>query len=487
MGISTIFDIASTGIAAQRLAIEVTGENIANVNTDGYSRQQVIMENKSVTNTNGFLLGSGVQIETVRRSYDGMLQQQIVDGNSSYQQNLAQQTALQQIQPSFNELNADGLGKSVDNFFSSWQDLTSNPSGTAERQALLSSANIMVDNFNQMNATLTGVAKSADTNLVGITADLTDNARNLALVNMQILGAQSVGGSPNELLDQRDLLLQKMSEKVGITTTIASDGTASVTLKGGEPLVTGTKYATIYTNPNGATPPVNNIMLTAVGNPPPLNAPATDTNVNATVGVGGVGNSLGKLGGTIQVRDSIVPGYLAKLDEMANKLVTAVNAQHLTGYGIDGPPPTTNHNFFDPAGLTAKTIAVDGGLTAATIAAAKITPLDATPSAGNNVNALAIADLQNKSFAFSTGSATFDNFYTAMVGGVGSDTKGAQNVSAQGAAFLKQLNSLRASNSAVSLDEELTNLTKYQRAFQGSAKVISAATDMLDTIMGMVH
>jgi flagellar hook-associated protein 1 FlgK len=488
MGISNIFDIASSGITAQRLAMEVAGENIANVNTAGYSRQQVVMEDKPVTTANGFALGTGVQIQTVRRSYDGMLQQQIVDGNSTYQQNLTRQSALEQIEPSFNELASDGLGKAVDNFFAAWQDLSANPAGSAERQALLSRSKILTDSFHNMNTSLTSVAKTADNNLIGITADVTDNARNLALVNTQILGIQSVGGSPNELLDQRDLLLQKISEKVGITTTLASDGTASVTLAGGQQLVSGVKSATLYTSPNAAPVPTNNndILISGLGNPPPANNPAGDSNVTATVG--GPGNSLGQLGGTLQVRDAIVPGYLAKLDEMATKLVSAVNTQQAAGYGVDGPPASTGNNFFAAAGTSSATIALDPALTAAKIAAGLATATDPAPtSAGNNVNALKIADLQKNSFAFSTGSASFGSFYNSVVGGVGIDSEGAQNVTAQGVAFLKQLNTLRSSNSGVSLDEELTNLTKYQRAFQGSAKMINAATDMLDIVLGMVR
>ena len=485
MGISTLFDIASSGVTAQRLAIEVAGENIANVNTPGYSRQQAIMANGPVTTSNGFPLGTGVQIQSVRRSYDGMLQQQIVTGNSSYQQSLAKQTALNQIEPSFNELTSDGLGAAVDKFFGAWQDLSTNPQGTAERQSLLSTSQSLTDTFHQLNTSLTSVASGADNNLTGITADVTSNAKNLALVNLQILSTNAVGGNANELLDQRDLLVQKISEKVGITSTLQSDGTATLTLAGGQQLVSGTKYATLYTSPNAAVPPTNNILLSGLGNPPPANVPASDTNVTATVG--GPGNGLGELGGTLQVRDTLVPGYLSKLNEMASKLVSAVNTQQSAGYGIDGPPPTTGNNFFAPAGVTAATISLDPGLTATKIAAGLPTASDPAPtSTGNNSNALKIADIQNSTVAFSSGNDTFDGFYNSVVSGVGIDTQSAQNSTTQGAAFLKQLNTLRDSNSGVSLDEELTNLTKYQQAFQGSAKVINTATAMLDTILAMV-
>lgn len=482
MGISNLFEVANTAVTAQRLAIEVAGENIANVNTDGYSRQQVIMTNKPVTTSNGFPLGTGVEVQSVRRSYDGMLQQQIVNGNSTYQQNLARQTALSQIQPSFNELATDGLGKAVDNFFGAWSDLSANPQGTAERQALLSTSQVMVDNFHQMSQTLTGVQTTADNQLVGITADVSENARGLALVNNQIMATNAVGGNANELLDQRDLLLRKLSEKVGITSTLQSDGTATVTLTGGahEPLVSGNKYATLYTNPNGGK---NDILITGVGNPAPAVIPTLDANVTGTIG--GPGNSLGELGGTLQVRDSIVPGYLGKVNEMAAQLVSAVNTQHQAGYALDG---TTNNDFFAAAGTTAASIALDPALSANKIAAGLPTASDPIPtSSNNNGNALSLAALKSASFGFSTGNATFAGFYSSLVSTVGIDTQSAQNTATQGEAFLKQLNTLQQSNSGVSLDEELTNLTKYQQAFQGAAKVLNTATEMLDTVLGLVR
>jgi flagellar hook-associated protein 1 len=483
MGISTLFDIAASGVTAQRLAIEVTGENIANVNTQGYSRQQVIMGNRTVININGFPLGTGAEIQAVRRCYDGMLQTQIVDASSVYQQNLTRQTALTQIEPSFNELDADGLGKAMDDFFGAWQDLSTNPGGTAERQALLSKSQVLVDSFHQVNASLTSVAATADNDLVGLTAQVSEMAKHLALVNSQIVATQSVGGNPNELMDQRDLLVQEIAEKVGISWSIATDGTASVTVADGtKELVTGTSYATLYTNPNAATS-TNDILITGVGNPPPAPDPSADTNVTAKIG--GPGNSLGQIGGTLDVRDSIVPGYLSALDEMAAVLVSRVNAQHAAGYGVDG---STGNSFFLATGTTSGGIARDSALTALKIAAALPTATDPVPgSSGNNVNALKIADLQSASFGFSTGNSTIDQYYNSLTGKVGIDSRGAQNLTSQGAAFLKQLNALRDSNSGVSLDEELTNLTKYQQAFQGSARVISVATAMLDAVMALVQ
>jgi len=471
MSIGSIFDIATSGLAAQRLALEVTGENIANVNTPGYSRQQVNLESKLSINVNGVQLGTGVQVSSVMRAYDNSLQQQVVGANSSYQESLTKETALNQIQPSFNEINSDGLGSAITGFFGAWQDLSTNPQGTAERQTLISKTQTLTDNFHQMSSSLTTVATNADSSLTGIATDITASAKNLALVNSQIITTQAQGGNSNELMDQRDLMVRNLAQNVGITSVLQADGTATVSIAGLGTLVSGTQSATVYTSVNGTK---NDVQMTALG---AASAAGDATLTSAASGIGG------NLGGTLAVRDFIVPGYLTSLDSMAGALITAVNTQHALGTDLSG---TAGGTFF--TGSQSSDIALDPALNANTVAAS------ANPSggAGDNTNALAMADIQNSNLSFTNPSGTTvstntESFFNALSGTVGSDVQGTQGATAQKNAFLTQLNSLSASSNGVSLDEELTNLTKYQQAFQGASKVINTATAMLDTILGMVR
>ncbi|UFS72409.1 flagellar hook-associated protein FlgK [Geomonas sp. RF6] len=482
MGIGDIYRVGYAGMAAARTAMEVTGENISNVNTEGYSKQQVNLATRFSIAPSGIDIGTGVEVTAVYRSYDNMLQQQLVNGKSTYQQNLTRQNALTQIQPSFNELNSNGLGASLTSFFQAWQDLSANAQGSAERQALLSKSQILVDNFHNVAKSLTGVATVADQSLVGISSEVTDNAKNIAVLNAQIISTVAAGGTPNTLYDQRDLLLQQMAEKVGISSTIQTDGTVTVALSGGQQIVSGNKYATLYAQQNAAVPPTNDLYVTAIGAPPPSNNPLADTNVTATVG--GANNSMGKIGGTLQVRDSIVPGYMAKLDEMASSLVSSVNTAHAAGFDVNG---NTGINFFNPAGTTAATISLAAGLTGNRIAAADTNPTLAGGGVANNVNARAIAGIADTTYAFSTGSDTFAGFYETQVSQVGIDVQSAQNATNNGEGFLKQLGVLRSSVSGVSLDEELTNLMQYQQAFQGAAKIVNTWSEMVDTLLGMVR
>jgi len=477
MGINSLLNIATSGITMSRVAIEVTSENIANVNTDGYSRQTVVFKTGPINNANGFPLGTGVQLASVQRNHDELLQLQLVKGNSSYGESSVKETALDQIEPFFNELSTEGLGQSVQDFFDSWQDLSTNASGTAERQTVLSRSQTLVDTFHRMSTNLGDSLKNADSSLDGITRSITDAAKSIASLNEQILQTERLGGNANELRDQRDYRIQELATKVGVSYSEQSDGTMTVSLPGGETLVEGNRYATVATEDDSSTG-LNRIMFTPIGG-------GASTDVTATIG--GTDNSQGEIGGTLQVRDEIVPGYLARLDEMANQLVTAVNSQHNSGYGLDG----TQNNLFDPAGVTSATISLNGALTPDKIAAAGQDPTSFLSGPGDNENALALAQLKNASLTFTVDgtstTSTVSSYYSALVSKVGVDTQNAENTTLQNQSFLKQLNTLRESNSGVSLDEELTNLIKYQRAFEASARMITAASDMLDTVMGMIR
>jgi len=476
MGINSVLNIATSGITQAQVAIEVTSQNIANVNTDGYSRQKVVFATAPVINANGFPLGTGVKIAEVQRNHDELLQQQIVAGNSDYGESQVVQTALEQIEPSFNELTTNGVGAAMDEFFNSWQDLSITPQGSAERQAVLTRSQIMVDSFRQANYSLQAARNNADTSLEGLTAEITDKARNIASLNTQILQTERLGGNANELRDQRDTLTRELATLAGVSYGEESDGSLTVRLAGGQTLVQGSSYGTVSTQVNAGTG-LNDIMLSPVGG---------GTSVDVTASIGGPDNSLGEIGGTLQVRDEIVPGYLEKLDELANQLVSSVNSQHASGYGLDG----TQNAFFDPAGTTSATISLNSALTIDKVAAAGQNPLSAS-GPGDNTNALAIGSLKNTTLTFtagaSTSTSTVGSYYNALVSSIGVDTENAANTTSQSESFLKQLNALRESNSGVSLDEELTNLIKYQRAYEASAKVINTANDMLDTVMGLIR
>lgn len=494
MSISAIFNSASSSLVAQRMALDVTSENISNVNTEGYSRQRVIMETAPTVNVNGFPVGGGVNVTAVQRIYDNVLNKQIYDGSSLQGNNESKLQTLQQVEPYLNEISGNSIGDAMQGLSDSWQSLSLNPAGVSERQTVIGKAQVLVDTFHQVSAGIINAQSFADLSLTAVATDVTSKAREIADLNTQIRTTEMASGNANELRDRRDLLLQELSKSAGVSYKEQTNG-MDVMLLGGEMLVSGNQYATLYAKPDTAVPPsvtANKLQITAIGAPPAAAVPPPiGTDVTGTIG--GSNNSKGEIGGLLYMRDTAMPAYLAKLDELAYNLSYQVNSQHAAGWNLNN---TTGVVFFSPptaAAPPAPAATFAGysstiGLAISStneIAAADTNPL--LGGTGNNKNALLLAKVANTQVSFSGVMSTTANYYNSLVANVGVDVQAAKNLTAQNEAFVRQLNNLRASNSGVSLDEELTNLIKYQKAFEGAARVISTATQMLDTVLGLIR
>ncbi len=484
MSLNGLLDIGRTALLAQKAAMDVTGENIANVNTPGYSRQTPVLQTAPINPYQVPPVGNGVVLASVQRSYDRFVQARILSSTSAGGEQSTLQTALQRIEPLFGDLSGSGLGTSLENFFTAWQDLAMNPQGSAERQAVLSKAQTFLDNLHQVNGSLNTVQSDANQSLDAITSSINTTTAQIATLNEQIRTAQLSGANTNLLKDSRDVLIQDLSQKVGITVLEQPDGSVNVSLIQGPQLVGGKNASQLTLQSD----PANGGLYSVI-----LNGPGSPTGTDITPLVSGGSGSNGELGGALYVRDVIVNSYLDHLDELATTLANQVNSVHTTGFGLNG---STGQDFFTapaapvpPATFTSgysRTMSLN--ITDITsIAAASTNPLLAGGGTGNNVNALALADLSGKALAMTGGSNTLSGFYGALVGKVGLAVQGTEQEVAQNTALLKQFNNLRDSVSGVNLDEELVALTKYQKAFQGAARLITTGQDMLDTVLGMVR
>lgn len=474
MGLSTAMEIGRNGLNIYRVATEVTSENIANVNTPGYSRQRVLLESAPPTTANGFPMGTGVRIAAVERYYDGLLQQQIVNAETTLGYDTAKSTVLQQIEPTFNDVTNDGLGSAVSNYFGAWQDLTLNPGGYFERQAVLSRSQTLADNFHSVSQTLTDAIASQDAALVPLTSDINDTLKNIAILNGQIRTTELVSGNANETRDQRDQLIRNLAKEIGIKFTENADGTTDVYVQNGATknyLVQGILSGSLTT---GGVSPATSVTINDVAGATVAVDPLAATPLyTAPDG--------GRLWATLQLRDNIIPNYMTQIDTLAKSITDSVNAAHVAGFS---PTGGTGQDFFAPAAAVAgaaKNFGLAAGLTSTTIAASSSIALP-----GDNSKALEIAQLSS---AKVTGApaTTFNSFYSSFVSTVGLDVRSSKTTVSQGEAFTRQLTALRESNSGVSLDEELTNLVKYQRSYQASAKLITTASEMLDITLAMIR
>lgn len=464
MGLSTALEIGKTGLTIYRVATEVTGENIANVNTAGYSRQRVVFQTAPPTTANGFPLGTGVQISTVERYYDSFLQKQLVNAETTEGYDTKKFEILKQIEPAFNEIANDGLGTSLINFFGAWEDLSLNPTGTTERQVVFTRARTLVDDFHAASKCLTDAAATQNDSLVPLTAEINARLEDIAKLNGQIRYTEQSSGNANEIRDQRDQLVRELSGKIGITFTENSDGTTDVYFKdSGAALVVGSQFGAFSLTVNAGTGNYD-VNITPVGGAAAVVAPVS-----------------GEMGAIVTLRDTTIPGYLNQVNSLATTIATQVNTLHTGGFDLNGDAGEAMFTYTG-APNSAATLTINPAMTSTNQIAAS----GSATLVGDNTNALLLAQLKSTS-TMSGGTTTFNGFFTKLVSQIGLDVESSSNAVSQDAAFLKQLEALRESNSGVSLDEELTNLIKYQRSYQASAKLITTASDMLDIVLNMMR
>jgi flagellar hook-associated protein 1 len=418
---------ALSGLVASQQAIDVTGHNITNANTPGYSRQTAVLATNqplviaamSQVTGEGGQLGTGVSVTTFTRIRNTYLDAQFRAQNSGLGEATTQAGELAQAQGAFDEPTSSGLSSQLSAFWGSWSSLANSPSSAAAQESVVSTGSQLASTFNQLStqlAAISGQASQQYAALTGPSGQVQDYANQVAKLNQQIKLSLDAGQQPNDMLDRRDQLLDKLSSLAKVTVSQQPDGTDTVSFgDAATALVSGSTV----TWPQTLTP--------AAG---------------------------GQLGALLDLSSptGALAGYQSALDQVAATVAGTVNALH------------TSTPFF--SGATAATIAV-------AVTPAQVQASSTATSGGNDV-ALAISALRG-------GSA--DQGYAALVAQVGSDVQTAQDDQTNSQTMVTSIDNQRQSVSGVSLDEEMTNLISFQRGYQASARTLTTMDSMLDTLI----
>jgi flagellar hook-associated protein 1 FlgK len=461
VAINRLVDIGKSALFTAQQAITVAGHNIANVNTPGYSRQEVTLAENRPENGSPGQIGTGVHAESIRRAFDSFVDAQLLASRERLGEFTASSNSLARLESLFGDANNQGVGAGLNEFFGALQDVATNPSDLSARTVFLSKATVLAARLNQSDADLTAAQESIDRQ-VGQTITGANRLTNqIADLNAKIAEAESRGQHANDLRDQRGVALAGLGELIEVSSIEDASGQLTVFAGRGQVMVDKERSYQLV----GVPDPGNNGLL----------AVHYDAGAGATANLSSVIQS-GKLKGLLDVRDQTIPSLRASLDTLASEIVTQVNQQHRLGFGLDG---STNLDFFAPTGTTAGTMAVS--LTNVRQIAASSTAIGVP---GNNANALALAGLRNTDFA-SFGNVTFQEYYSTIAGNFGSTLQGVEgNLKAQ-QILHEQLTSQRASISGVSMDEELANLLQYQRSFEAASRMIVIADEMFQTILSI--
>ncbi len=453
-GISSILETAKQALMAQRVGIGVTGHNIANASTPGFSRQRVSLEPNMPLPTTAGLIGTGVKATQITRMRDLFIDQQIRIANESFGEADVQKRILSQVEAIINEPSDSGLSAAIDRFFNTFQELALHPEESASRNAVIQQGALLTQSFHRINTAMKQLRKDL-MNDVNIKVNrINEISEEIARLNVEIINSKAAGFEPGDSMDKRDLLLDELSRMAKITISENDNGSVMVALSG-----------SVIASHAGAVPVESSIVDDKVV--------ITYSNTGKQLTING-----GELGGVMQMYNSRMPDYLDSLNQIAGVIINRVNEIHSSGYGLGDPPPT-GVDFF--TGTNAGDIQINQGIidNIALIAASA----DGAP--GNNDIALMLSDIPNEPL-LTNNTQSIAQKYNGLVSTVGSHINSAESILRSQEMVLAQLELQKSSVSGVSLDEEMTNLIKFQRAFDAAARVVRSVDELFQTLINMV-
>ena len=462
-GLFTTLNSSSMALNAHSRAIETTGKNLANVNNPNYARQRVVYGDRGTVETDQGAQSLGLEVLAIQQIRDILLDRQLgreISLSGSFE---AQQEALeralaglgQSIDGSGNVSatgsTTGGLGAAIDDFFNAFQNLASRPTDAGARTTLLQKATILTDSMRESDTRLAQVQSDID---AGINVDVSDANRlinTIADLNAQISRFElTKPGSAVDLRDQRQARLEELAKLIPVQVRDLSNGSVQLVAKDAG---------------NSDIMLLNGVTVTGA-------LAFTGTAITGGSPATAIALGSGSMQGALTVRDGAVQTLRDNLDAFAAQMVASVNAAY-------NPSSTSGAEFFDPAGTTAGTIALRSGLTAATLTAG-------TGAAGDNSLAVAVAALATTAFSISGGDefdGTFSQFYARTVSDLGQALATATSRANDQDKIQQLVRNQRDTVSGVSMDEEMADLVKYQRAFQASSRVFSVVDELLDTVV----
>jgi flagellar hook-associated protein 1 FlgK len=360
---SGIFNVAISGLNVAQAGVLTTGHNIANASTPGYSRQRIVQTTNTPQFTGAGFIGKGANVDTIQRIYNQFLSSQVLSAQTGAAQADSYLAQIRQIDNLLADPNA-GLSPALADFFKGVQEVAANPASIPARQAMLSASQSLVGRFQSIDQRLREIREGVNSQITSEITLINSYAKQIADVNQRIIVAQAVGPTvpANDLLDQRDQLIAELNKEIRVTTQIQNDGTYSVFIGNGQPLVVGTLN---YSLQAVAAPDDPERTIVALRSP-------TGTTVNIPESL----LSGGKLGGLIAFRAESLDPVQNALGRIALTLATNFNDQHRLGQDLTGvlggnyfdlsragPTVMANANNAVPSQIPAVTISDPGALT----------------------------------------------------------------------------------------------------------------------------
>ncbi len=452
MGLSGLFEISRRSLTTFQQALNVTSNNIANANNPGYSRRQVVLGTLPPDNRSTLSVGMGVKIEQITRARDRIADAQIISYNQENAYSKKQSSVLGHIETVFSEPSELGLSNMINQFFTSWEELTVNPSSSPLRTNVIQSTEKMASKIESITDSLKLLKGDLRQDAENLTQEMNRYIGQVEELNKQIYDAEVVGKSAFDLLDKRTEVLRELSKMANINVTYDDKNVANLSIGG------------IF-----AADRISSVKFKAEIEDGKVFLKTEDGQAKVKLTGGemfAVTNSYNKL----------IPEYESKIDTIASTIFTKVNEYHLQGYS-DTNPQLTGLNFFESysEGVLKinKEIVRDPSLLAVSA--------DGTP--GNSDIALRIAGFKDEKVL---NGKTVQESYNDFISNIGNLKMLNDQKTDASTLVIKQLDLQQAEISGVNIDEEMIDILKFQRSYDASAKLIGIADEMLQTLLNMV-
>ncbi|MGG6107756.1 flagellar hook-associated protein FlgK [Pantoea allii] len=544
---SSIINSAMSGLSAAQAALSTTSNNISNYTVAGYSRQTTILAEANSTLQGKSYYGNGVNVTGVQREYDGFIAAQLRGSSANYNAANTQYSQVSNIDDLMST-STTNLSTAIQGFFSNMQNVVSNANDPAARQSMLSNSQGLVNQFQTQAQYLTNMQNSVNTNIASNVDQINTFTTQISNLNQQIAKLSTANGAtPNDLLDQRDQLVNGLNNIVGVTVS-QQDGSYTVSMANGTSLVNGFQSTKLVAMPSSS-----DLTRTTVGyvDPQAGNVEIPESSLTT-----------GSLGGMLSFRSQDLDMAQNQLGQLAAAFTTSFNTVHKQGFDSNGNQGVDFFNIGSPtvqgnskntssATLTAAwtntsalqasnyTISYDGtnwsatrlsdntkttltpttsggattlnldgmsltvngtpnakdsflvkpvqnvvnGMSVAITSGSQIAAAAATGGESDNRNAQKLLALQDAKVV--NGNATISQAYGAMVSTIGNKTQALKTASTTQQNVVTQLTNRQQSVSGVNLDEEYANLTKYQQYYMANAQVLKTASTVFDALLSI--
>ncbi len=481
-----LLHIGKTGLFASKQALQTASHNIANANTEGFSRQRTHQVASPPIGESDHVLGTGTRIDKIGRVHDEFVEKRLNKSTTTFNNHKEREFQLTQIEEIFNEINSEGLNKILNRFFNSFRELANQPENSTVRSIVRENAKLVVADFHRIRDTLgklnTNINKKVKRELQTVNSILDQ----VAHLNIEIMSLEAVSGETGDLRDQRDLAVRQLSEYFPVKTYLDDKNRMVVSTQGLGTLVSGDQTQALSAGTSASEKDADN-------NPGDVDIyfaarPSTPVSHNLREG---------KLKALLNVRNNDLKHLGDEIDGIAFNLANTVNAIHRKGFvnksgsanqlqnaNNDAGSKMTGVNFFKTptdsyraAEFIELSFDINDDVNNISAGMTANTP-------GDNRIAIAISKVQHEKI-LNNGTASFEEEYLKSVGNIGLATSRTKIDKEQTEGILAQTKSIRERISGVSIDEETANLIKYQHAYEASAKVMKTAEEMFQTVLNI--